>query len=59
LPDLVNLFLLRWMHYCTDNSFETGDFLVEKRAHALLFRPNLPLRGFISTTILWHCLFNW
>jgi hypothetical protein len=37
LPDLENLFLHRWMCYCMDN------FLVEKRARDLQFRPNLPL----------------
>jgi hypothetical protein len=29
-PDLENLFLHRWMRYCTDYNFETGDFLAEK-----------------------------
>jgi hypothetical protein len=32
-PDLENLH--RWMGYCTDLSFETGEFLVGKRLHDL------------------------
>jgi hypothetical protein len=36
LPDLENLFLHRWMCYCTDRSFETDDFLAEKRPSELL-----------------------
>jgi hypothetical protein len=34
-PDLENLFLHRWMLYYMDRSFETGDFLAEKRARGL------------------------
>jgi hypothetical protein len=26
LPDLESRFLNQWMHYCTDRSFEMGDF---------------------------------
>jgi hypothetical protein len=45
-PDLKILFL----HIdggATDRSFEASDFLAEKRAHDLRFRPYLPLHGFI------------